>query len=434
MENRSEMTISVKDILFHIVKRWKIIFLFTISVFLLIGAMSLIQINNNSGTDDAASSPEDSLLFEAFSSKKKNLDQLYLYANEFYTNSIYARINPYKKAKAAQIFYVKDNSESKSITVNDSTIQISDNEVSAALAVINTYIQYSIDYSPLADAVGLKDGSYVREMVGTEVGDGYLSIFVNADTIENASIVMQFINEEVDKNANSLLANIGDLECYAAVGGVQIVPETNQFKWQLNTADDVTQIDAARNNWNSKYASFMEKDSNTGKTNIKSIIKRCIKYSVIAFIGICLAIALSLILKDVVLSPEDIRYLFGINIIGTIHKDSLHRSESKDSLPIASEEIKARCSVKDNVAVVCDCGQESSNNIYSELSKYLKDYSLVCLNDPINNVSDRRNLLNAKQLVLVVKDEKSRRSFIKQIVSLAVDHGIEICGALYVYD
>ena len=138
-----------------------------------------------------------------------------------------------------------------------------------------------------------------------------------------------------------------------------------------------------------------------------------------------------LLMKNRILSGDDITELYGITHVYSINEKAESLSKAAD-YELLAEDLKIQFAENDAIVICGDVAEEDIIAVQDGLLALREKYSISHVINPLRNVNDRKLFNASNKMLLVAKEEVSKVSEIDKIISLAIDRDIDIVGAVII--
>lgn len=457
-----EQEINLKDLLFSILYKWRILLLASIVGMMLMGGYKTLKATENETTTEADGSYEEEL--ERFIEEKaavdktiKNLKASIDEQNFYITNAPLMQINPYNEIVSAADVIVKSK-------------ESTDSGLNSLLALYKSSLLGGKYLEELAEESGY-ESRHLKEVLSiTDEGMApdlaHVSMAISPLHENQQDIRLMHINVigTDEQTTEKILAGIlNELEIlhvsYKTILGeheidIQKMPvsekvDTDLLDWQQKVRSNVGTLKKELEDSLKSQDSLKEP---LVSTLAEHPIKSSVKYAVIGFFAggfiAAFLICLQYVLMDKVASDKEIRNRFGLKSLGTFHRkprrrmlsfiDNWLRSLAGDDkawpddavLEMITTNIYNYASGKKRLFITGFASQEIIDRVCQQIHKDLPELCVETGRDMINNAAVRKIMADFEGVILVEERNVSRYSLIEQELELVSNIGGEVIGVV----
>lgn len=327
--NHYEQEIDLKDLMFAVLRKWRLIVAFGILFALLLGGFKVMkglqQLNDEEVVQKNREEYETSL--EKYETTKERLEkeieniQSNIESQQDYKDdSILMNINPYDEYVETVTFYVSTDYE-----IMPGMMYQNPNTASSILKAYVSIAQNGEMYSYVLGRMNNKMGiRYLKELVKiqTDYTNNMMDITVIGDTEKRASDVMRYIKDSIADSHKRITEAIGEHD-------VNIVDESKYVSVDLDLEkkqkDFTTNMDALDTSLTDKTKEL--EDLEEPKDNLLtkgSVVKGAVKYAVLggvlgAFM-VVFFVCVVFLMSDKLVSEKELKRRYGVMVLGVFRK------------------------------------------------------------------------------------------------------------------
>lgn len=442
-----EATIDLKDLLFHLLYRWRSILLGGLVLCLLLGGYRAVKnLTTHASETETQEEYEKKVKEYQLALEKYELDQKVYQQNIdtyekwldqqnlYMEKSVLMHIDPYNKPLVSRVFYVElDKNELDKFQYGENL------SLDPADYVIRAYTTDFDDsmWEPLEKLTGL-DRTYLAELyaIGADYGTNTFSVTVTYNDLETAEKMADVIAEQMEVRHQNLgrdvaqhkLTLINETSTYAIDSGLASVQKGN-----ADTVNTYTQYILDNRN----YMESTEKPEEPEKAKVErvSVMNGLLKFLVLGFAGGIFLMAafygVKYLLTGVLRNGREIREQYGYQLLGVYS-----RSEKKRFLPFVDrllermegtgnkipEETVSQCVAaniinlageKRNLLLTGTISCEKLERVARSVSSELKDVQLQVMADMNRSPETLRQLAQCDGIVLVEERNVSKNSAVQ---------------------
>ncbi|MCI8659812.1 MAG: hypothetical protein HFG54_06150 [Lachnospiraceae bacterium] len=458
-----EQEIDLKDLIFAILYKWKIILITVIVFAVLLGGAKGFLTYKSQNDPNAVSQKEEAHQEElaqyesdlvSYEREIANISDNIINQQEYLENSILMNISPYDVCEARSDLFIKTDYEImpgmayQNVNYTDSILQ--------AYQYIITSASFLEDINPSPEI----DTHYLQELVSVKRGqlDSQAST-ANLSSLTNLlSIYVQHSDqEESEKILNAILDQLNTLHQQVAKDiGEHTVKILNtsadhiiDFSLSEKQATNFKRLDMLQTSLAEKKTALQELTKPANVTSPSSaFIKSTVKYGVLGgVLGgflIVFFICVCFLLSDKLYSPKELRNRFGAKILGTLtiaasskkssidqwlsHLEGRSRNSTADEYELITANIK---NYTNNIKTLLVSGCAASDSII-QVTDYLKDrlpnVQVITGGNILQNVDAIQKLSECDSVVFVEQCNYSSYHSIELELEKAYDLKKEIVG------
>ena len=457
-----EQEINLKDLLFSVLYRWRILLFAAVAGMILIGGYKALKVTGDKIATETADSYEEE--FTRFMEERaavektvRNLKASIDEQNYYIANAPLMQINPYNEVISAADVVVKSK---------DST----ESSMDSLLALYKSFLLGGDYLDKLADENGY-ESRHLRELLSiTEESMNsdlpHVSMMVSPLYENHQEIKLLHIKvkgtdsqatekilEEVLNELETLHAlyktKLGEHELDIQKMPVSETVDTDLLDWQQKVRSNARTL--------KKELEESQKSLNSLKEPVVSMsaehsIKSSVKYAIIGFFAggfmAVFAVSVQYILNDKVTSDKEIRNRIGLKSLGAFYQaprkrmlgfiDSWLRRMAGDDkvwpddavLEMITTNIGNYASGKTRLFITVFASQDTMDKVCQQIHKDLPELCVETARDMISNASVRKAIAECEGIILVEERNTSKYSLIAQELELASNIGCEVIGVV----
>ena len=486
-QDNDESEISLLDLLYHILRRWRSILLFAVLFCVLLGGFQLVKGVRTLGSADSKEEQNNyesqlegyTISKEHLENQVKELTEAMEDKEDYYDHSVLMKLDPKKAYKGTVTFVVTDAGEMPSAEANRDLSLAIDRKMNSVLGSYVALIHNGTILRDVQNGLSSKlDQKYLAELIYTQVdyqskllhitvvGDDKQQVQSISDAIiqglQNASVQM---NASVAAHRLELLSSYvgNDAETSIPIG---MIPEdgaitsgasyqTSIEALQKSYTDAITDMQNQLLDCNNQLSELEEPTAPEGNTRT-SVMKEGVKYGVIGFIVGAIfmgfAYALQYLACGKLMNSEELTDRYGILLLGDYYApmhaqpnridrwiDRLHGiTEKKQSLEsvyaLSASNMKAQVSAEKNTKLLLlgnaktQDFEAAANALTEKLST--SGIDLIVAGNINESASAIEKLQEAEQVVLIEQRGASRQQAIEKELRTLRKLGKKIVGAI----
>ena len=354
LQDDDESEISLLNLLYHILRRWRSIVLFAVLFCALLGGFKLAKGVRALGSTDLKDEQKNyesqlqgyTISKEHLENQVKELTEAIQDKEDYYDHSVLMKLDPKQAYKGTVTFVVTDADEVSSTEANRDLSLAIDRKMNSVLGSYVALIQNGTILRDVQNGLSSKlDQKYLAELIYTQVDyqSKLLHITVVGDDKQQVqsisdAIVQGLQNASVQMNASVAAHRLELLSSYVGNDAdtsipIGMIPETG-----VNTSDASyqTSIEGIQKSYTSSITDMQNQllDCNNQLSELEepeppagnsrtSVLKEGIKYGIIGFIAgaflLVFAYALQYLLSGKLMDSDELNDRYGIMLLGDYH-------------------------------------------------------------------------------------------------------------------
>lgn len=418
-----EWSISLKDMCFYLLLRWKKIIVCAIVAALLMGGFQAVLCMG----DDSKNTEELSAVVEE--QEDSNVEALLEDQRKYMQESILMRLDTYNSFCAkASVFASYGYQIMPELEEQQYTHEV--------LQFYEKLLNDSKTLEEIAKQVETET-EYLSEVVSVVISDNWLEISVLHYDKQTAEQVLTLLIDNLNMAKDKVTKRVGEhsIDIMTAPIAKEIGEKVNNK--QTKEREYLSELEAAQNELNALH-------------NPTAMVTSCIKMMIIGFIagGVLSVVLLCVIFifSDKVYSGEELERRLGVRIIGKISNEKrigdpvtrwFRRLEGRiekntqENFALIAERINC-CTEKNKVVAIAEeCDGNSSVRISGELNKCVEN-KFAHIGCVLEDVQALRSLADYKEVVLVVYVNASNYKNVVKELSQLNDADVKCIGCILV--
>ena len=350
-QDDDESEISLLDLLYHILRRWRSIVLFAVLFCVLLGGFKLVKGVSTLGSADLKEEQKNyesqlegyTISKEHLENQVKELTQSIQDKEDYYDHSILMKLDPKKSYKGAVTFVVTDAGEVPSAEANRDLSLAIDRKMNSVLGSYVALIQNGTILRDVQNELSSKlDQKYLAELIYTQVDyqSKLLHITVVGDDKQQVQTVSDGIIQGLQNASAQMNASVAShrLELLSSYVGndadtsipIGMIPEagantsdesyqTSIEELQKNYTSSITDMQNQLLDCNNQLSELEEPEPPVGASRT-SVLKEGIKYGIIGFVAgafmLAFAYALQYLLCGKLMDSDELNDRYGILLLG----------------------------------------------------------------------------------------------------------------------
>ncbi|WP_394523257.1 hypothetical protein [Lacrimispora sp. JR3] len=452
--NLYEYEIDLKDLIFAVFRRWRLILLAAFAMSFMLGGYKCVKEFLNQKDDEYVSElkKEYENDLEQYEQTLKGYERdidIFTdsidYQEKYKENSILLKTDPYNKGFASADVFVKMSEMPKTAGTVVTTVDLADGVVKAYASAI----QQGGALESLSHDMGI-DIIYLKELVQvtTDYDSNMLNISVTYPDEKGAKKILSKITDSIDSMYSEIQTNLGSHSVIIMNQNVGVITDQTLADYQKQKVDDLAETNTKLKD-TEKALEELEEPMKPVALSKMSIIKAGIKFGILgwlagAFISACVVCAIFL-LNGKIGADDDLKNRFGLKFLGGFSErrkkrafsgidDWLDSVEGKESVPDESiyDMIAANIHIYNNtgqsVFVTGTVEEEVLNNFVINLQRKLPDLVLGFGADMNKNVFTLQKVYEYDQVVLLEERKRSRLRAVEKEVETVLNMNKVILG------
>lgn len=458
-ENTYEREVDLKELMFAVLRKWRLILLFIVILAVLLGGYKGISAHKSQSNAADEASYEEALKdynenLEICQREIENLTKNIENQEEYIEKSVLMNISPYDVWEAKADFFIKTDSGSVAGREPDVTALI--------MRAYQSSLTSGEFLSEIADGAGI-DVRYLQEVITVNLGLDELTALQNNNLLsgrnEQNSLLTITVRHKDETKAKELLEGIIDgIERFqskirSSIGDHTVV----EISKSVNSRVDLSLAD--RQSTENNRLTVLKESLKTKTEELKGIkipetagtsfIKDAIKYAVIggvlgAFMVIFF-ICISFIMSDKVYSAKELKFRFKVKVLGRLPLNNnmgkidrwLNQLEGRAGGTDKEHEYSLICANIHNYAenvqslMVAGCaGEELLEQVTSELKDRLSDMKVVSGGNLLRNAEGLQILPECDGIILVEQCGESLYGDVELEIEKACDLQKSVVGCI----
>lgn len=452
--NTYKKEIDLKDFMFAVFRKWRIIMLVAITLAILLGGYKCGKELMHQRDDTFVSELRDQYVsdLKKYEQSKKgyerdinNFTSSITYQEKYKENSLLLKTDPYNKGVASVDVFVKMSKPLQENNLTVTTLDLADGVVKAYASAI----QQGGFLADMAEQKGI-DLIYLKELieVAVDYDSNMFNVTVTCVDEKGAEEILNKVIDNVEALKPDVQESLGQhsislLNRNAGVVTDQLLADYQQQKVSNLAATNINLEDAEK-----ALKSLEEPQMPVALSKI-SILKAGIKYGILGWFagvfltafGVCVAFIMNMKLS----ADNDLKDLFGLKLLGRFSQmrtkralscidDWLDRLEGREYIPdeLAYEMVAANvnnfvCEGK-SVFFTGIVGEENLESLVIKLQEKLPEIKLGFGVDMTRTVSTLRRLPEYDMVILVESRGESRYRDIEREVDIIQDMKKDVIG------
>lgn len=349
-----ESEISLLDLLYYILRRWRSILLFAVLFCVLLGGFKLVKGIRTLGSADLKEEQKNyESQLEGYTISKEHLENqineltdAIQDKEDYYDHSVLMKLDPKQAYKGTATFVVTDAGEAPSSEENRDLSLAIDRKMNSVLGSYVSLIQNGMILRDVQKELSSKlDQKYLAELIYTQVDyqSKLLHITVVGDDQQQVqsisdAIVQGLQNASVQMNASVAAHRLELLSAYVgndadAIIPIGMIPETGANTSdasyqtsiegiQKNYTNSITDMQNQLLDCNNQLSELEEPEPPAGASRT-SVLKEGIKYGIIGFVAgafvLAFVYALQYLLCGKLMDSDELNDRYGILLLGDYH-------------------------------------------------------------------------------------------------------------------
>lgn len=346
-----ESEISMFDLLYHILRRWRSILLFAVLFCVLLGGFKLVKGIRTLGSADLKEEQKNyesqlqgyTISKEHLENQIKELTQSIQDKEDYYDHSVLMKLDPKQAYKGTVTFVVTDAGEVPSAEANRDRSLAIDRKMNSVLGSYVALIQNGTILRDVQNGLSSKlDQKYLAELIYTQVD--YQSKLLHITVVGDDKQQVQFISDtivqglqdaSVQMNASVAAHRLKLLSSYVGNDADSSIPigmipeagantsdasyQTSIEELQKNYTNSITDMQNQLLECNKQMSELEEPEPPVGASRT-SVLKEGIKYGIIGFVAgafmLAFAYALQYLLCGKLMDSDELNDRYGILLLG----------------------------------------------------------------------------------------------------------------------
>lgn len=342
MEQTNEQEIDLKDLLFFVLRKWRTLLLCALILAFLVGGFKLGKGLLQQQNENYIASVEKQYALDkkdyeqkkdTYDSSIKNLTDDIQYSEEYQTNSILQKIDPYNKCVASADVFIKMNDiqQENRINVYDS------DPADSVLKAYESAVKTGIEIQNLSRERGL-DLKYLKELIRVmpDYQSNMLTITVTDTDEAGAQEILDVLLESLKGKYPDVQQNLGEHSIVVMNRNLSIKADTDLAGIQKSRVENLTSMRQNLDDTEKKLEELKAPEV-PATLSTKGLLKSGIKFGVLGgvvggFLA-CFFVCVQFCLNNKVYNSDELKTRFGIKILGSFTKKREKKTFSKiDSL------------------------------------------------------------------------------------------------------
>lgn len=456
MEQSYEREIDLKDLLFFVLRKWRIVLLTALILAVLTGGYKLGKglLEQQNGDHIASiekqfeSDKKDYLQNkDTYESSIKNLTANIQYEEEYQENSILQKIDPYKKWVASADVFVKmeDTKQENSVNVFDT------DPADSVLKAYESAVKKGNEIQNLSKEKGL-DLTYLNELirVNPDYQSNMLTITATDTDESGAQEILDVILKNLQDKYSDVQQNLGEHSIVIMNQNLSTKVDQDLAKNQKSRMENLSSMRKSLEDTEAKLEDLKEPKAPAALSG-RGLIKLGIKYGVLGGVGggflVCFFACILFCLNSRVYNSDEIKARFEIKILGNFVKVKKKRALSKidswldkmEGLEYVSdksvyERIVASIGLyteKNQLILLTGTAKEADiNKVAADLKEWLPDFNFESAMDMNKNPETLTKLPNVDGIILIEKIGESNYNDIKNELETITSINKNVIGCI----
>ncbi|MCI8536093.1 MAG: hypothetical protein HFG68_11120 [Hungatella sp.] len=456
--NTYEQEIDLKELMFAVLHKWRIILAFAVGLALVLGGYkavtSYMEQNDEETAQEAQEEYEKELLeynksIERCEREIDNLTKDIANQEEYLEKSILTNMSPYDVWEAKVELFIKTDYE----IMPDMVYQ----NLDFTGTVLQSY-QSALTSTEFMEKVASKAGTdtrYLRELVSINIGrvdnkvNNILTIQVRHESEEKAKAILDDLLAGVNQFKGQIRSSIGNHTITEVSRSLGALVDLSLVDQQKNQTERLIQLNDSLQEKQTELDELEEPEPVV--TAASAVLKGGIKYALIggvlgAFIVIFF-VCVIFVMSDKLYSAKELKYRFRVKILGTLpvtgskktgkidawldqmEGRAVNKDESHEYSLIAANICNYTEEAK-SLLVVGSAKEENISRVASELTDRLSDMKVVFGGNLLNDEEGLKKLPECDGIVLVERCGESLYSAIELEIEKAHDLQKKVVGCV----
>lgn len=444
-----EQEIDLKDLLFAVLHRWKMILLAAVVLAVVLGGykgFSTYRVQNDSAVRTAAQEQYqvDLESYEAklalYEHEIAKLEADVAGQQEYLEESVLMNIGAYNVGEAKANLFVKA----------DTVVELGDKSFSLTYAdtVAEAYkvsLESTQFLQQIAETTGI-ELRYLRELVSVSMANDVVAIQVKHESQEEAKAILDAVLAGVESAREKIQDTIGAHSVSVANESVGYMVDLNLANSQKAASDRLAdlnkRLDAKKGEMKALKEPVLAQPSMSGVA--KAGVKFAVVGGVLGAFAVVFGVCVVFLLSGKVHSAGELKSRFRVKILGVMPSGDhvgavdawLNRLEGRaqgapeEKYVLMAAEIQNHVERAKTVLVVGSAGDEKLQQVAEKLRKQLDDIAVVVGCDLLQNVDSLRKLAEVDCVILVEQCNVSSYGEIELMLEKAVELKKEVLGCV----
>lgn len=444
-----EQEIDLKDLLFAVLHRWKMILLAAVVLAVVLGGykgFSTYRVQNDSAVRTAAQEQYqvDLESYEAklalYEHEIAKLEADVAGQQEYLEESVLMNIGAYNVGEAKANLFVKA----------DTVVELGDKSfnLTYADAVAEAYkvsLESTQFLQQIAESTGI-ELRYLRELVTVSMSNDVVAIQVKHESQEEAKAILDAVLEGVESACEKIQDTIGVHSVSVANESVGYMVDLELANSQKAASDRLAdlnkRLDAKKGEMKALKEPVLAQPSMNGV--VKAGVKFAVVGGVLGAFAVMFGVCVVFLLSGKVHSAGELKSRFRVKILGVMPSGDhvgavdawLNRLEGRaqgapeEKYVLMAAEIQNHVESTKTVLVVGSAGDEKLQQVAEKLRKQLDDIAVVVGCDLLQNVDSLRKLAEVDCVILVEQCNVSSYGEIELMLEKAVELKKEVLGCV----
>lgn len=331
MDNNYEHEIDLKDLIFFILNKWRLIIFCTLALFILIGGYkittSFLQQNDEEYIDNLQKKYDDDLkqyklTKEGYESNIKKFSENIAYEETYEKNSAVFKIDPYNKWMATVDVFVKMKEETSS---NNFSVDPADSITKAYSSAIcsGSFLEQ------LSQKMGIET-QYLNELINitTDYDGNMISVSADYESKEGAQEILNTILDSLNVMYTDISGSLGEHDIIIMNQNIILTSDQLLADTQKNKIDNLITM-RVKLDETQKLLDELKKPEKPSNLSIKGIIKVGIKYAILGGVmGLFMPLfvyCLIFIFNSRLYSAEELKNRYNVKVLGEYTRERKKR-------------------------------------------------------------------------------------------------------------
>lgn len=461
MENHTtyEQEIDLKDLLFAVLYKWRVIMIAMIILGVLAGgykvANGLMQQNDAKYIEDAKEKHQQDIdeyerLKNVYEREIENINMSLETQTEYMDDSILMNISPYDKGYASADIFVK----MEDISVNDAVKIVLADYGNSVVSAYTSYIRQGMDYTPMAKQF-YTEKKYLQELIKAipDYEGDRITVEVCYQDEAGANQILDMILENVNKEYKGLDSKFGPHNIYVMNQTSGTRTDTQLDEQQKSERSSIPDLQDALQE-KEKALEDLKEPGMPVALSVTTVIKSGIKYAVLGCVlgafAVIFCLCVAFLMTDKMASARELKKRYGLKVLAEFppkHKKRvlagidrwLEKLEGKrDQISeearydLMAANLRNYAGASKNIMIIGTVGSDILNEVAHKLGRLCMEKELMVganLNEDPVTVS---KLPECDAVILVEENGVSRYSEIEREIESVSHVKKDIIGVLVI--
>ena len=451
---KEEMKVNIRDLVFHLLYRWRSIVIVALIAALLLLGVQYLQMNSETAAEtwrqDMEEYREAQLIYETSTNNLKaaiesSMNQINA-LRDYQEHSILISINPWAEWRATNQYSILLDAEA-----GEPTSDIARQKAEDALRVLYGTIDNGLDAEKIIQLTGASEEQYARELIGVSyesnaLENAVITVTVRGDSEDMVRQVMQYLETVMAEENRSTGQQIAAHQLMLINADVRLIVDSNLKTRQEELEAKIRSLQTGIQADQKALAGLSEPSE---PDHYRMGVKTAIKYALIgAFLGAVAMIGIyifSYVLGGKLHTAEDFRERYGIPVYGDfVHSRARKPGKGIDRLLEKKEFERDRVDerqllegigtlIRKNTAgkellLTGTISKEKLDSLREKLTGVMKEFSISAEPDFIHNPGAISASKDAAYVLLVEEKYTTRIREIDREAEMLAVNGTTVSG------